>query len=625
MPLKVPPLEEDFRWCKRVFLRWKGSEWSSSVFSVKISFEGSEYIGPNRDSPYEGLTSLNKGKPWKFLDGIFFKAENPKALDLEVSPLKVTYNYKDDKGPFSIDLELLSKGETFFLILRSNRTLELLPFLDIRHIYGKPIHEYQVLENYIDGKLFLLIKGREAQIILGPLKNYSKINFLLNWYYKYGDGFRRLNGKPRFIGINQDIFSPILATVEGEFYFSNYTEKDFYFTLKYLWHMKRDHLRKIKENFLTDRLIALESFGIPFDKHELPEAGGWWFKNVWFRDLLEGIRWNFLTYVKLLDKSHWLKDTLYYLAELLIKRGILPNLVNPVTGELESFSTDATLSFLNLWCEGVKYLDLPKEMLELLLKRFRKNDYPKFSEEGFIWTKAFDSWVDSFKFIEGIGKFPSRVPISWAKELGPDKATDSLYLLPELNSLWLRVLSKAEELGIKLDIKLENFMDTFWSNDFIVNLVNERGERDETVTSMGLEALVNLEDILDEKYFLRAWKVVKDKLLVYRKGKPFCVKTKDSKETVYLDDNQYHEGTVWLRNLPYLLKLALKVKEYDFAKNILLNLLDHSLGEGALFYNQELFSLDDGDLVPVKNPVQYWSHFTDPFIWKELNTPDNLT
>jgi hypothetical protein len=35
--------------------------------------------------------------------------------------------------------------------------------------------------------------------------------------------------------------------------------------------------------------------------------------------------------------------------------------------------------------------------------------------------------------------------------------------------------------------------------------------------------------------------------------------------------------------------------------------------EGFLFYNSELFNQDDG-IVPVKNPVQFWSQWVDDLV-----------
>ncbi|HEY9856503.1 MAG TPA: hypothetical protein V6D05_12250, partial [Stenomitos sp.] len=67
-------------------------------------------------------------------------------------------------------------------------------------------------------------------------------------------------------------------------------------------------------------------------------------------------------------------------------------------------------------------------------------------------------------------------------------------------------------------------------------------------------------------------------------------------------------------------------------QELLASALEHQQREGVLFYNHELFSLPDGSmderrrstgqwLVPVKNPMQWWSQWCDPF----LQRADNLT
>ena len=38
------------------------------------------------------------------------------------------------------------------------------------------------------------------------------------------------------------------------------------------------------------------------------------------------------------------------------------------------------------------------------------------------------------------------------------------------------------------------------------------------------------------------------------------------------------------------------------------------MNEGFVFYNSELFSPDKGEMVPVKNPVQFWSQWVDAYI-----------
>jgi len=59
-------------------------------------------------------------------------------------------------------------------------------------------------------------------------------------------------------------------------------------------------------------------------------------------------------------------------------------------------------------------------------------------------------------------------------------------------------------------------------------------------------------------------------------------------------------------------------------KEILQNNLEHQMTEGAILLCHELFSLPEGknpsptttrkNPVPVKNPIQFWSHFCDDYL-----------
>jgi len=47
--------------------------------------------------------------------------------------------------------------------------------------------------------------------------------------------------------------------------------------------------------------------------------------------------------------------------------------------------------------------------------------------------------------------------------------------------------------------------------------------------------------------------------------------------------------------------------EMEIVEGILSSNLSHQMDEGFVFYNCELFSPDDGEPTPVKNPIQFWS------------------
>ena len=111
-------------------------------------------------------------------------------------------------------------------------------------------------------------------------------------------------------------------------------------------------------------------------------------------------------------------------------------------------------------------------------------------------------------------------------------------------------------------------------------------------------------------------KGVKGNLLVEKNGVPFGILVKKSPKRIYYGDEEYHEAVVWPRDTPYLIRLLRHGGEVDkeAVEGLLRSNLDHQMNEGFVFYNGELFSPDNGEMVPVKNPVQFWSQWVDPFL-----------
>ncbi len=118
---------------------------------------------------------------------------------------------------------------------------------------------------------------------------------------------------------------------------------------------------------------------------------------------------------------------------------------------------------------------------------------------------------------------------------------------------------------------------------------------------------------------------MKRHLLVYKDGLPFGILVKESPKRTYYGDAEYHEGVVWPRDTPYLIKILRYAGEDELVEGILSSNLKHQMEEGFVFYNGELFSPENGDgasggvMVPVKNPVQFWSQWVDPFLESGLN------
>ena len=109
---------------------------------------------------------------------------------------------------------------------------------------------------------------------------------------------------------------------------------------------------------------------------------------------------------------------------------------------------------------------------------------------------------------------------------------------------------------------------------------------------------------------------IKEHLLVRRAELAFGVAVRESDKKVYYGDSEYHECVVWPRDTPYLIRLLRRNREERLVREIIRSNLNHQMKEGFLFYNSELFSQDDG-IVPVKNPVQFWSQWVDEI---ETNT-----
>jgi glycogen debranching enzyme len=109
---------------------------------------------------------------------------------------------------------------------------------------------------------------------------------------------------------------------------------------------------------------------------------------------------------------------------------------------------------------------------------------------------------------------------------------------------------------------------------------------------------------------------IKANLLVERNGLPFGILVKRSPKRTYYGDEEYHEAVVWPRDTPYLIRLLRQqgARESVTVQGLLQSNLAHQMEEGFVFYHSELFSPDNGAMTPVKNPVQFWSQWVDPFL-----------
>lgn len=672
------PAREDSDWDyarnKRVFLRKGLLEWSCSVFSSSVRLWDMSLVGPNRDSPYEGLTYCLNQTSYRFLDGLLFSRvnENLVPAQVEVFSNKARYVYSSSGGLFKAELNTADiKDLGPVLILSVNGKCTLAPLVDIRSVYEKTNLNDIIVDCQKD---CVEIRGKEASLIMFGLQNFEKATTTLSWHYKYGDGFRKKeNGLISFKGADREVLAvgygiahqhvlikpcekgaeretaKTLSKVDP----SSVIEKEDERLDRILDSARIDTGMELTDVALAGRILTLTSFGLPVNGTVIPEAGSWWFRNLWARDALEGIFWNIETYVKILGMKEFVRSTLRFLLSTLklTKAGFLPAVMTPNPAGVSADGTILLFSAIAKFSDvtGEKKLFLKARGILMNLAVTLQNNSmdveggpPVLGENCLLACAPNQSWTDSVKHVSvgyaSYPGFPSRIPDEWIIKdigrIGPEKARgralSAKFLLPEINALWIKVLEKYE-IGNLLPDAETNFRKIFWNGNFINNLVSMEGNRDPTVTSMGVVTLSLLKHLFNQNEIDRAWSIVKERILIRRlplsfgsSPVPFGILVKDSAKRIYYDDDEYHEAVAWPRDMPYLLELAKTAGEPDL-RNLLLNVLDESLSEGALFYTGELYSLPEGgnpnrnsplsdNPVPVKNQIQYWSHWCDPFL-----------
>ncbi len=251
------------------------------------------------------------------------------------------------------------------------------------------------------------------------------------------------------------------------------------------------------------------------------------------------------------------------------------------------------------------------------------------------------------------------------------------FFLPEINAQWISVLkglvwtTSAVDAGRAvhcvatskwypfretatafLKQARSNYIATFW-NKRIGYLFNAVYEDRALADVIECEASVTAAALLGEEFFTPRhlqgiWTCVKHALTLARRGdaalanghftgagkyrasrqgswSPLGLLVKNESARTYYDDRQYHGGVMWLRSTHYLVQLLRMIGKQELARDILLNVLDHQMAEGAVFYNHELLSPPVGNNpeareatahnpVPVKNPIQFWSQWCDQMV-----------
>lgn len=735
----------------RFILRNSLAEFGLSAYSVPIdlSFKSKQLhlTAPNRDYPYEGLLALTKGENWKFLDCFAFSIiKEGNVLNLHHKKvyastwlLNYTYDIKDgDKNQgllktlywlgennnacLNLEIEIDSSKKNFELILA--------PFVDIRHIYSDSEpekHVIKVIKNKNNYPMIHIEKDERLLIIFTPDKDVQIEDgtAYLDWFYKLGDGFRTESPQGIiFHGQSKRILIPALFHVK----FPKDIMKIKFHVLPMMKNdpLKMDSIQELRDkleieseklsflknligkredrqvyNSILARIDAFTRFGMRVvlpKRRELRvlEAGGWWFRSPWMRDIYVNLLQN-LELLKILDKNLEIVRNCILLGIEFFddKTGRIHNYLPMLASDYEFrnsrllplekyyFAADSTLLFFILSWEYIK-LTREKDLLNLILRLITKafqtyqkaslddvNGPPVISDLGLITCVPWHSWIDSKRVImykrlrfDGL---PNRVPKEWQieeieKYKDPEKVKKSFntprFYLPEINALWIKALEAIikmakierdimnpeflESIKNTLSMAKSNYLRVFWNNKngFFYDILSyDLSKKDETLGSPSVVATSILQDIMPDNKIEKMWEVIQKKLLVYRRIKwikkyydelyPFGIIVKDVEDKIYFNDEQYHGAVVWPRDTPYLIKLLERIRRYDVIKGLLISNLDHQMSEGVIFYNHELFSLPLGknpnpvnefkeNVVPVKNPIQFWSHWVDPYLKYEI-------
>jgi glycogen debranching enzyme len=665
---------------RHVILKRAQASWSQSAFSVPFG-DLSEKIIPNRDYPYEGLSVLIGGENFHLLDGLAVGVKKReryvklRAKKVAAFPWKMIYYYENEEERLNLAITYYlmnigsePKGITASVSLESNASSVVIePIVDIRHMYDKSAPESHSCKALSDG---MLIWRDKKQITIRTVNKCEVRTWKkqIEWWYKLGSGFREKNREGAvFKGeLKRPVSLGEISFVDGLTALLVISCSNSEAQLERLNEKGKEWLRdEVKEEkgangvvkslginnpAIAFRALALSKFGMYVADKFFYEAGDFWFRTPWFRDLFEGIINNIETLFRI-GHAERIRNIILHSFAYQDEYGRIPNRF-PEWGsnELDYNNADATL--LAFIAAGEYFSRKPDddfantilEKAEFTISRFKLNDLnmingaPVLNENGLISVVPWHSWTDTKREWEIGGKKAKvsvRIPDSWFEELkDEDELNKPKYFLPEINAQWIKMLAsyvnmcssnsnhdnetKKEYLSALLEKASINFKKVFWDTEenILYNVVTIDGKRDRT---LGSPAVVAFSLLLDANIFSQSEvkefiNGIKANLLVKKNGLPFGILVKKSPKRLYYGDEEYHEAVVWPRDTPYLIKILRYAGEIELVEAILRSNLEHQMNEGFIFYNSELFSPDNGEIVPVKNPVQFWSQWVDPYI-----------
>lgn len=665
---------------RHAILKTPHASWSHSVFSVPFSekiipnrdypYEGLSVVLQGENFHFlDGLAigvKQEKGREKRYIPLV--------AEHVQVSPWEMRYAYRADEVRLTARYYLMrgepeQNGCTACVLLETDAggpyQVIIEPLVDIRHMYEPSTPERHSCKLLPDGMLierddnYLSIRATRDCMV----RTWHTVH---EWWYKLGSGYReKTDGSVVFKGEQRNLVSvgELEISLEGPstalvILSCSNSEP----ALEWLSERGRMWMRDeaeeeeraeelvgalgIKTDAVAFRALGLARFGMYTAGKFFYEAGDFWFRTPWFRDQFEGIINNLETLIRM-GHAERIKNIIRHSFEYQDSTGRIPNRFPERRGEkLDYNNADATLLAFIAAAELLKrnwdeeLANLIVQRAEYTISRFKTNTVnvingaPVLHENGLVSIVPWHSWTDTKRLVEMNGRKMNvsvRIPDSWCVTRDENDLNKPTYFLPEINAQWIKMLSACVEisracktgeetfLALLVEAK-SNFKATFWdTHDHILyNLVSLEGQKDRT---LGSPAVVAVSLLMDEGLFSRQEvehfiASVKAQLLVERNGLPFGILVKNSTKRTYYGDAEYHEGVVWPRDTPYLIRLLryAGAAEQRTVEGLLKSNLIHQMNEGFVFYNSELFSPDNGALVPVKNPVQFWSQWVDPYL-----------
>ena len=592
-----------------LILKSPRSSFSQSVYSVPFR----KKIIPNRDYPYEGLSTIHRGENWHILDGLAFGCEIGLLPErVAASHELLRYRYSNEGEWLEVAYTLGMSGELIIDYSSNSEEVIAEPIFDIRHMYdpSKPA-DHRV--NPVDQGFVVEKDGVKIFLLSQAFRRFVDEKSQTGWYYKLGTGELSDHG---FIGEQRELFVPGVIELEPRGRIVIFHDGVFAASVQGL------------TDAASSRERSMLSFRRKWDGIWHFEAGDFWFRTIWLRDEFEGLLWNIKTLMRRGEKEEIRK--IIFHAFSYQKGGRLPNRLLEREGGLDYNAADTLLLGFLL---SEKYLDLTgwqdRELMKLLIMSAEHAIFsymradpdlidggPLLHSSGLLSVVPNHSWIDSI--VDG---YPSRLPDAWR---GVCEFKKPQFFLPEINALWIRMLAFCMKMIDLLCIENGKFADLFESavvsyrnllicEGYPVYVRDIKGNTDERLSSPALVSVSLLKEILFRKVDVRGFlEEVEQRLLVRRKGDAFGVLVLEGYRG-YRGEKDYHRGVVWPRDTPYLIDLLRWVGDGETIGEILRSNLSHQMDEGFLFYAAELFSPEEDEIIPVKNPIQFWSSWVDPY------------